>query len=174
MQGSYWGVSISPCGDSSLFPPRSLMTEGSSSPFTNLSAGSQLELPRVGVSGILPRPPPATRLFTTRPRDTHLAPMNPRRWVGSAGNDSRTRKRFWRKSADGSIACSRLVRGSPHLSVRFPNSAESIMVGPGVESQFSPDGKWISFTEPGGSSVNVRPYPALRPLIKISAGPAAQ
>jgi DNA-binding winged helix-turn-helix (wHTH) protein len=78
------------------------------------------------------------------------------------------------KSADGSVACARLVRGWPHLSVRFPKSAESIMVGPGVEPQFSPDGKWLSFTEPGGSGIAVRPFPALRPQIKISAGSAAQ
>jgi len=50
----------------------------------------------------------------------------------------------------------------------------SIMVGPGIEAQFSPDGKWLAFTEPGGSGIAVRPFPALRPPIKISAGPAAQ
>ena len=79
-----------------------------------------------------------------------------------------------KKSAVGSVVCSRLVRGWPHLSMRLPNSAESIMVGPGIESQFSPNGKWPSFTEPGGSGIAVRPFPALRPQIKISAGPAAQ
>ena len=79
-----------------------------------------------------------------------------------------------KKSADGSVVCSRLVRGWPHLLVRLPNSAESIMIGPGIESQFSPNGKWLSFTEPGGSGIAVRPFPALRPQTKISAGPAAQ
>jgi DNA-binding winged helix-turn-helix (wHTH) protein len=78
------------------------------------------------------------------------------------------------KSADGSVVCARLVRGWPHLSIRFPKSAESIMAGPGVEPQFSSDGKWLSFTEPGGSGIAVRPFPALRPQIKISAGSAAQ
>jgi DNA-binding winged helix-turn-helix (wHTH) protein len=78
------------------------------------------------------------------------------------------------KSADGSIACARLVRGWPQLSVRLPRSAEWIMVGPGVEPQFSPGGNWLAFTEPGGSGIAVRPFPALRPQIKISAGPAAQ
>jgi DNA-binding winged helix-turn-helix (wHTH) protein len=78
------------------------------------------------------------------------------------------------RSADGSVVCGRMVRGWPHLSVRLPNSAESIMVGPGIESQFSPDGKWLAFTEPGGSGIAVRPFPVLRPQIKISAGPAAQ
>lgn len=78
-----------------------------------------------------------------------------------------------RKSADGSVVCSRLVRGLPHLSVRLPGGTE-LLVGPGVESVFSPDGKWLAFTEPGGSGIAVRPFPALRPLIKISAGPAAQ
>jgi len=78
------------------------------------------------------------------------------------------------KSADGSIVCARLVRGWPHLSVRLPNSAESVMVGPGVELQFSPNGKWLAFTEPGGAGIAVRPFPALRPQIKISVGPAAQ
>lgn len=78
------------------------------------------------------------------------------------------------KSADGSIVCARLVRGWPHLSVRFPNNAESVIVGPGVEPQFSPNGKWLAFTEPGGSGIAVKPFPALRHQIKISAGPAAQ
>jgi DNA-binding winged helix-turn-helix (wHTH) protein len=79
-----------------------------------------------------------------------------------------------KKSADGCIVCSRLIRGLPHFYVRSPNSAEEIMIGPGIECQFSPDGKWLSYTEPGGSGIAVRPYPSLRPLTKISAGPAAQ
>jgi eukaryotic-like serine/threonine-protein kinase len=78
------------------------------------------------------------------------------------------------QSADGSVVCARLVRGWPQLSVRLPNSAESTIVGPGVEPRFSADGKWLSFTEPGGSGIAVRPFPALRPQIKISVGPAAQ
>jgi Tol biopolymer transport system component len=78
------------------------------------------------------------------------------------------------RSADGSVVCGRMVRGWPHLSVRLPNSAESFMVGPGIESQFSPDGKWLAYTEPGGAGIAVRPFPSLRPQIKISAGPAAQ
>jgi DNA-binding winged helix-turn-helix (wHTH) protein len=78
------------------------------------------------------------------------------------------------KLADGSVVCARLVRGWPHLSVRLPNSAESIIVGAGVEPQFSPDGKWLAFTEPGGAGVAVRPFPALQSYVKLSAGPAAQ
>jgi eukaryotic-like serine/threonine-protein kinase len=78
------------------------------------------------------------------------------------------------KSTDGSVVCGRMVRGWPHLSVRLPNGAESVMVGPGIEAQFSPNGKWLSFTEPGGSGIAVRPFPALRPQTRISAGPAAQ
>jgi hypothetical protein len=58
--------------------------------------------------------------------------------------------------------------------VRFPDKPVSIMVGPGVEPQFSPDGRWLAFTEPGGSGIAVRPFPALRPQMKISIGPAAQ
>jgi len=48
------------------------------------------------------------------------------------------------------------------------------MVGSGVEAQFSPDGKWLAYTEPGGSGIAVRPFPALRPQLKISAGRGAQ
>jgi DNA-binding winged helix-turn-helix (wHTH) protein len=77
-------------------------------------------------------------------------------------------------STDGVLACSRLDRGWPHLEVRRPNSVESTMVGPGVEPQFSPDGKWLAYTEPGGSGIAVRPFPALRPQLKISAGRGAQ
>ena len=77
-------------------------------------------------------------------------------------------------STDGSVVCARLVRGWPHISVRNPNSAESVNVGPGVELQFSPNGNWLAFTEPGGAGIAVRPFPALRPQMKISAGPAAQ
>jgi eukaryotic-like serine/threonine-protein kinase len=78
------------------------------------------------------------------------------------------------KSTDGSIVCARLVRGWPHLSVRLPNSADSITVGPGVEPQISPDGKWLAYTEPGGGGISVRPFPALQQHMKISVGPAAQ
>lgn len=75
---------------------------------------------------------------------------------------------------DGAVICARLDRGWPHLDVRLANSAESIMAGPGVEPQFSPDGKWLAYTEPGGAGISVRPFPALRQHIKISVGPAAQ
>lgn len=77
-------------------------------------------------------------------------------------------------STDGSVVCARLVRGWPHIAVRMPNSAESVNVGPGVELQFSPNGKWLAFTEPGGAGIAVRPFPDLRPQMKISVGPAAQ
>jgi Tol biopolymer transport system component/DNA-binding winged helix-turn-helix (wHTH) protein len=77
-------------------------------------------------------------------------------------------------SADGALVCARLVCGWPHLEVRLPNRTESIMVGPGVEPQFSPDGKWLAYTEPGGSGIAVRPFPALRSQLKISAGRGAQ
>jgi DNA-binding winged helix-turn-helix (wHTH) protein len=78
------------------------------------------------------------------------------------------------ESLDGSAVCARLEHGWPHLAVRLSDKAESIMVGPGVEPQFSRDGRWLAFTEPGGSGIAVRPFPALRPQTKISIGPAAQ
>lgn len=77
-------------------------------------------------------------------------------------------------SADGALVCARLDRGWPHLEVRLPNRTESISIGPGVEPQFSPDGKWLAHTEPGGSGIAVRPFPALRPQQKISVGRGAQ
>jgi hypothetical protein len=75
---------------------------------------------------------------------------------------------------DGSVVCARLDRGWPHLAVRLANSGGSIMAGPGVEPQISPDGKWLAYTEPGGGGISVRPFPALRQHMKISVGPAAQ
>jgi DNA-binding winged helix-turn-helix (wHTH) protein len=77
-------------------------------------------------------------------------------------------------SADGSVAFARLEGGWPHLAVLFPDKDAPITVGPGVEPQFSPDGRWVSFTEPGSAGVCVRPFPALQPKIKISVGPASQ
>jgi DNA-binding winged helix-turn-helix (wHTH) protein len=175
IQGPYWGVSISPCG-------RSVAT--SSEEFNDGRQFISVHDFERGVTTRItdggrewhPSWTPAgdtivydsTEGYTSCTYEIPADGSAPPEMILEPGSV------LGRKSADGSIVCSRLVRGSPHLSVRFPNSAESIMVGPGVESQFSPDGKWISFTEPGGSCVNVRPYPALRPLIKISAGPAAQ
>lgn len=77
-------------------------------------------------------------------------------------------------SADGSVACARLEGGWPHLVILFPDGAAATTVGPGVEPQFSPDGRWVCFTEPGGAGICVRPFPELQPNIKISIGPAGQ
>jgi DNA-binding winged helix-turn-helix (wHTH) protein len=77
-------------------------------------------------------------------------------------------------SSDGALVCSRLDRGWPHLEVRQPNCTHATMIGPGVEPQFSPDGKWLAYTEPGGSGIAVRPFPALQPRLKISAERGAQ
>ena len=77
-------------------------------------------------------------------------------------------------SADGALVCARLDRGWPHLEVRLPNRTESIMLGPGIEPQFSPDGRWLAYTEPGGAGIAVRPVPSLQSQLKISAGRGAQ
>src|SRR5690348_12571992 len=116
----------------------------------------------VVASGIPPGPQPATRFFMTQPSDTHPArtkfldgSMPPEMILepGSIGANA---------SRDGSVVCARLDRGWPHLAVRFANSAGAIMTGPGVEPQFSPDNKWLAYTEPGGGGISVRPFPVLR------------
>jgi Tol biopolymer transport system component len=77
-------------------------------------------------------------------------------------------------SRDGALVFARLVRGAPHLMARLPGSTETIEFGPGVEPRFSPDGKWIAFTEYGGAGIGVRPFPRPGPRIQISSGPGAQ
>ncbi|MBZ5622724.1 MAG: SMP-30/gluconolactonase/LRE family protein [Acidobacteriia bacterium] len=47
-------------------------------------------------------------------------------------------------------------------------------MGAGAEPQFSPGGKWLAFSEPGGSGIVVRRFPEPGPRIQISNGPAAQ
>ena len=43
-----------------------------------------------------------------------------------------------------------------------------------VYPRFSPDGRWIAFTEYGGAGIGVRPFPGPGARIQISTGPAAQ
>jgi Tol biopolymer transport system component len=78
------------------------------------------------------------------------------------------------QSPDGPIAFVRLDHGRPTLFVRMLQDGGTIPMGPGVEPQFSPGGKWLAFTEPGGAGVVVRPFPGPGPRIQISNGPAAQ
>ena len=77
-------------------------------------------------------------------------------------------------SCDGAVVFARLVRGTPHLMARLPGSKETIELGPGIEPRFSPDGKWIAFTEYGGAGIALRPFPGPGPRIQISSGPGAQ
>jgi Tol biopolymer transport system component len=60
------------------------------------------------------------------------------------------------------------------LFVRSPQDGRTISMGPGVEPQFSPNGKWLAFSEPGGAGIVVRPFPGPGPRLQISNGPAAQ
>ena len=75
---------------------------------------------------------------------------------------------------DGTIVFSRVGRGSPHLMACLAETKEIIDLGPGVEAQFSPDGRWIAFAEWGGAGIDVRPFPGPGPRIRISKGRGAQ
>ena len=77
-------------------------------------------------------------------------------------------------SPDGAVVFARIGRGSPRLMARLPGSDETVALGPGVEHRFSPDGRWIAFTEYGGTGIGVRPFPGPGPRIQISSGPGAQ
>ena len=78
------------------------------------------------------------------------------------------------QSPDGQMVFMRIDHGRSMLSVRTPQDGQTISLGPGAEPQFSPNGKWIAFAEPGGAGVVVRPFPGPGPRIQISNGPAAQ
>jgi Tol biopolymer transport system component len=78
------------------------------------------------------------------------------------------------QSPDGPIAFMRLDHGRPELFVHMPQDGRTISMGPGAEPQFSPCGRWIAFTEPGGAGIVVRPFPGPGPRIQISNGLAAQ
>lgn len=77
-------------------------------------------------------------------------------------------------SRAGAIVFARFGRGGPRLVARLSSNGEVIALGPGVEHRFSPDGKWVAFTEYGGAGIGVRPFPGPGPRIQISTGPAAQ
>ena len=174
IQGPYWGVSISPCGrfvatsseefyDAKLYICVHDFERGVTTRITDggrewhpswLPAGDKIVYD-------------STERYSSCTYEMPADGSAPPEMILEPGSI------LGKKAADGSVVCSRLVRGVPHLSVRLPGCSESL-VGPGVESEFSPDGKWVSITEPGGAGIAVRPLPNLRPLIKISAGPAAQ
>jgi Tol biopolymer transport system component len=77
-------------------------------------------------------------------------------------------------SPDGHLAYMRIDRGQVALAVYTPCDGQTTSLGPGAEPQFSPDGKWLAFTQPGGLGISVRPFPSPGPRIQISSGPAAQ
>jgi Tol biopolymer transport system component/DNA-binding winged helix-turn-helix (wHTH) protein len=77
-------------------------------------------------------------------------------------------------SPDGPIAFMRLEQGRVTLLVHTPQDGQTVALGLGVEPQFSPDGKWLAFSHPGGGGIAVRPFPDPGARIQISRGPAAQ
>ena len=87
-------------------------------------------------------------------------------WKTEHGTGSRARL--------ASIAFMQFDRGRPMVSVYTPEDGRTISMGPGAEPQFSPGGKWLAFSEPGGSGIVVRRLPEPGPRIQISNGPAAQ
>jgi len=77
-------------------------------------------------------------------------------------------------SRKGDIAFTRFEGGKPMLFVKPAGVDRPISLEYGVEEQFSPDGKWLAFTVPGGAGIILRPYPGPGPRIQASNGPAAQ
>jgi DNA-binding winged helix-turn-helix (wHTH) protein len=77
-------------------------------------------------------------------------------------------------SPDGSIVFGRVERGGVTIAVKSSHDGQTVMLGPGIESQVSPDGKWLAFTIPGGLGICVLLYPGPGPRFQISSGPAAQ
>jgi Tol biopolymer transport system component len=78
------------------------------------------------------------------------------------------------KSADGSIVFMRIEGGRPVLYVYLPEEGRTVSLGPGAEPQFSPDGRWIAFTEPGGGGIVVRSRQSPSRRFRVSPGRAAQ
>lgn len=175
IQGPYWGVAISPCG---RFVAVSSEDFNNGRQFNSVHDFERGVTTRItdGGRGWHPSWDPAGDKIVYDSTEGHTSCTYeiPGDGSGPPPMILEPGSVLGKKSTDGSLVCSRLVRGLPHLTVRSGNGSESTMVGPGVECQFSPDGKWVSFTEPGGAGIAVRPFPALRPLIKISAGPGAQ
>jgi eukaryotic-like serine/threonine-protein kinase len=77
-------------------------------------------------------------------------------------------------SRSGDTAFTRFEGGKPMLFVKPAGVERPMSLEYGVEAQFSPDGKWLAFTVPGGAGIIVRPYPGPGPRIQASRGPAAQ
>jgi eukaryotic-like serine/threonine-protein kinase len=77
-------------------------------------------------------------------------------------------------SPEGHLVYAQFDGGQLLLAVRSPHAGETTSLGPGVEPQFSPDGKWIAYTAIGGGGIAVRPFPGPGPHVQISSGPAAQ
>jgi len=77
-------------------------------------------------------------------------------------------------SPDGKLVYARFDDGQLLLAVYSPRDGETTSLGPGVEPQFSPDGKWIAYTAMGGAGIAVRAFPGPGPHVQISSGMAAQ
>jgi Tol biopolymer transport system component len=174
IQGPYWGTAISPCG---RFVAVSSEEFNDGRQFISVHDFERGVTTRITDGGREWHPswtPAGDRIiYDSTEGHTSCSYEIPADGSGSPEMILEPGSVLGKKSADGSVVGSRLVRGLPHLSVRLPGCTESI-VGTGVEPAISPDGKWVSFTEPDGGGISVRPFPALRSLMKISAGPAAQ
>lgn len=77
-------------------------------------------------------------------------------------------------SPDGSIAFARLERGQVMIAVKSSRDGRTVTLGPGVEQQFSPDGKWLAFTVSGGTGICIMPFPGPGPRFQVSSGSGAQ
>jgi len=81
-------------------------------------------------------------------------------------------------SHDGHLIFTTLARGLPFLNIYSTADGSAQPFGPGVEAQFSPDGKWIAYIDQGGvaggGGVVAQPFPGPGPHIQVSGPGGAQ
>jgi serine/threonine protein kinase len=80
-------------------------------------------------------------------------------------------------SADGHLAFMDFKKGIPYAAIYAEAGREVTPFCPGGEARFSPDGKWVACTEPGGYpllNIFVQPFPGPGGRIQISSEGGAQ
>lgn len=78
------------------------------------------------------------------------------------------------KSRDGLVVFMRIEHGRPVVYLYVPTEGRRVLLGPGAEPQFSPDGSWVALTEPGGGGISLREVQNGGRRLRVSPGPAAQ
>jgi len=77
-------------------------------------------------------------------------------------------------SPDGDVVFASFASGGASLKVYSPRDRTVATFAPGAEPRFSPDGKWIAYSQSGGGSVFVQPYRDSGGRKAISTGNGAQ